>query len=121
MLGVAIGQPTCAGSRTAIENFVGCFAMFFHRRRRVRRSGCSLLVVATLVTCMLLVCNRILAASLYRVAVPTDFDFPRVRTVVSMLAMVGLLLPEWWLIDWTAARFKAVYHWIESPRSGADL
>jgi len=95
--------------------------MFFRRRKRVRRSGCSLLVVATLVTCVLLVLNRIVAASLYRVAVPANFDFPRVRTIVSMLAMFGLLLPEWWLIDWIVAKLKATYRWIEALPHDADL
>ena len=82
--------------------------MFFRRRKKARRSGGRLLVTATLVICVLLVVNRILAAfRLYRVIVPASFDYPKVRTIISVLAMVGLLLPEWWLMDWSTAKLKS--------------
>ena len=42
-----------------------------------RLPACS--VMATLVTCMLLVVNRILARRLYPVLVPETLDHPRVR------------------------------------------
>lgn len=91
--------------------------MFFHRRKDTRRSNGSLLVRATLVTCMLLVANRVLAVSLYRVLIPASIDFPKVQTIVSVLAMIGLLLPEWWLIDWGIAKLKSLYHWLEAAQS----
>ncbi len=90
------------------------------RHRTVRRSGCSLLALTTLVTCVLLVCNRTVAAAVYRLAVPAAIDDPRLRTVLLMLAMVGLLLPEWWLLDALAGRLRALYHRLQTARHAAD-
>jgi hypothetical protein len=95
--------------------------MFFRRRKRARRTGCSLLVTATLVTCALLVMNRIVVASLYVVTVPSNLDYPQGRTVVSTLAMIGLLLPEWWLIDWLTAKLKMMYRWIEASQRDVEI
>jgi hypothetical protein len=93
--------------------------MFF-RRKDTRRSGATVLVRMTLVTCMLLVANRVLAVSLYRVLVPASFDIPKVQTIVSVLAMIGLLLPEWWLIDWSTAKLKSLFRWLEAAQGQSD-
>lgn len=94
--------------------------MFFHRRKNSRRSGGPLLVVVTLVTCLLLIGNRVLAGSLYHAIVPENLDIPKGRTIISVLAMIGLLLPEWWLIDWILGKFKAVYRWLEAAQETPD-
>ena len=66
---------------------------------RKPRGGCGLLVVASIVTCLLLLVNRVFVTSLYAVVVPSKFDFDRLRIMLQFLFMIGLLLPEWWLID----------------------
>jgi hypothetical protein len=66
---------------------------------RKPRSGCGLLVVASVATCLLLLVNRVFVTSLYAVVVPGKFDFDRPRIMLQFLFMIGLLLPEWWLID----------------------
>lgn len=73
---------------------------------RGRRSGCGLLLLACLVTCGLLLANRLLVTSLYLALVPPRLDYPRLRTVIQFLLMVLLLLPEWWLIDRVVERAR---------------
>jgi len=87
--------------------------MVLRRKKDGRRSGVMLLVIGTLVTCLLLVGNGVLVSSLYRAFVPASMDVPKLRTMVSMLIMVGLLLPEWWLLDWSGARIRSFYRWLE--------
>jgi len=70
-----------------------------NRTRRPRRGGCGLLLLSCLVTCGLLLANRVLVTSLYLIMVPPQFDYAQLRTVVQFVFMVVLLLPEWWLID----------------------
>ena len=66
---------------------------------RTPRGGCGLLVVASVITCLLLLVNRVFVTSLYAVVVPSKFDYDRLRIMLQFLFMIGLLLPEWWLID----------------------
>ena len=80
--------------------------MFSRRQYRSRRSGLGLLVVACAVAGALLIVNRLVVASLYAALVPSAVDNPKLRTFVAMLAMAGLLIPEWWLLDLAAARFR---------------
>ncbi len=54
----------------------------------------------------ILIVNRLVIASLYAALVPSAVDNPKLRTFVAMLAMAGLLIPEWWLLDVAAARFR---------------
>jgi hypothetical protein len=94
--------------------------MFFRRRKNARRSGGPLLVAVTLMTCLLLIANRVLAGSLYHAIVPADLDIPKARTIISVLAMIGLLLPEWWLIDRILGKLKAAYRWLEAAQRTPD-
>ena len=70
------------------------------RREPQRRSGCAVLLLALLITCLMLLVNRVLATSLYNALVPSRLEMPRLRTIVQFFVMVGLLLPEWWMIDY---------------------
>ncbi len=94
--------------------------MCSHRPRDARRSGTSVLVRTTVVTCILLVINRVLAVSLCRALLPARIDIPKVQAMVSMLAMIGLLLPEWWLLDWSTSRLKALFRWMEAAERHVD-
>jgi hypothetical protein len=58
-----------------------------------------MLLVTVVVTCLLLLVNRVLAMSLWGVLEPANASLPRLRTVVQALFMIGMLLPEWWVID----------------------
>ncbi len=68
-------------------------------RFRIRHTGCSLLIVACVVTAIMLQANRIFVIAVYAATVPNEFDYARVRTVLQFLLMIALLLPEWWLLD----------------------
>ena len=89
--------------------------MISRRRRSAQRSGCGLLVQATVITCALLVLNRIVVASLYAAVVPPNAQHPKLRTVVSMLAIIGLLVPEWWLLDAGIVRLRRVLRGLVRP------
>ena len=80
--------------------------MFSRRQYRSRRSGLGLLVVACAVAGALLIVNRLVVSSVYAALVPSALDYPKLRTFVAMLAIAGLLIPEWWLIDVASARFR---------------
>lgn len=67
--------------------------------KQQRRGGCLPLVVACITASCLLVLNRVLVLSLYLVLVPTTLDHPKVQSLVTMILMVGLLFPEWWILD----------------------
>ena len=90
--------------------------MRFLFRRRRRRTGCGLLFVACAVTCLLLVANRMLVTSVYAALVPPDVDPPKLRTTLSFLAIIGLLFPEWWLIDWGSYHVRNLYGALDSSR-----
>ena len=66
---------------------------------RIRRTGCGLLLVASTITCLLVLVNRVLVMSVYAAIVPSRFDYDRLRAVLQFLLMIALLLPEWWVID----------------------
>ncbi len=84
---------------------------------RTHRSGCGLLVVASAVTCLLWLMNRLVVASLYGVIVPDDFEYARLRVILQFLLLIGLLFPEWWLIDRTIQFVRASFGAIESPET----
>ncbi len=85
---------------------------------RIRRNGCGLLFGACVVTCLLVLANRVLVSSLYAAVVPARFDYDRLRTMVQFLFMVGLLLPEWWFLDRLAQLLRAASRGLDS--SGND-
>jgi hypothetical protein len=58
-----------------------------------------LLLGSCLITCLLLVVNRVLVNSIYLLVVPPGMDYARLRTVLQFLFLIVLLLPEWWMID----------------------
>lgn len=73
-----------------------------------------MLLGAVLVTCLLLVVNRLLARACYDFVVPARFDFDRLRTIVQFLLMFGLLIPQWWLIDRAVVALRA---FLQAPNS----
>ena len=83
-------------------------------RSRNRHAGCGTLASAVLITCLMLVANRLLARALYELSVPARFEFERLRTVIEFLLMIGLLFPEWWLLDRLT---KVVRNWLRSKDS----
>ncbi len=64
-----------------------------------RRGGCLPLAVACITACCLLVLNRIIVLSLYLLLVPEALDHPKVQSLITMIMIVGLLFPEWWVLD----------------------
>jgi hypothetical protein len=78
--------------------------MRLRNRNQQRRSGCLPLTVVCFTTCCLLIVNRVIVLSLYLLVVPEAVDHPKVQTLVTMIMIVGLLLPEWWILDWIASR-----------------
>lgn len=76
------------------------------RRIRTRYGGCLMLLLACAVTCLLLIVNRIVVHALYDFLTPRGADHQKVRALIVFLATIGLLLPEWWLIDGTAERIR---------------
>ncbi|MHB0957464.1 MAG: hypothetical protein ACYC6N_18230 [Pirellulaceae bacterium] len=87
---------------------------------RSRRSGCGLLVIACGVACALLLVNRVLVLSLYLMLMPAALDHPKLRTLVVMLGIVALLIPEWWLIDLISARFARLRHGLRASQRNAQ-
>ncbi len=84
--------------------------MRLRNRNQQRRSGCLPLVVACLTACCLLILNRVIVLSLYLLLVPEALDYPKVQTLVTMIMIVGLLFPEWWMLDWVAGRLRRDPH-----------
>jgi hypothetical protein len=78
--------------------------MRFRNRNQPRRSGCLPLTVACITTCCLLIINRGIALSLYQLLVPEALNHPKVQMLATMIMTVGLLLPEWLVLDWGASR-----------------
>jgi hypothetical protein len=68
-----------------------------------------LVLVTCGVSCALLLLNRVLVVSLYAAAVPPALDFPRFRVIIQFLAIIGFLLPEWWLIDLLVRQLRNLY------------
>jgi hypothetical protein len=85
-------------------------------RNRSRRSGCGLLLVTCAVTCALVVVNRVVVSSVYSVLVSAELDHPKLRTLVSMLAIAGLLIPEWWFLDVVSAKLARALHALRVSR-----
>jgi hypothetical protein len=79
-----------------------------------------LLVFACLMSCLLLIVNRMLVTSLYSVLVPTSFDHPKLRTVLLFVAMIALLFPQWWLIDWASDRIGRMYRLTDGSSRESD-
>lgn len=67
--------------------------------KQQRRGGCLPLAVACLTACGLLILNRIIVLSLYLLLVPEALDHPKIQSLLTMIMIVGLLLPEWWILD----------------------
>ncbi len=84
--------------------------------RKRGRSGCGLLLLTCAVACALIALNRALVTSFYGAIVPPSLDFPRFGVFIQFLAMIALLLPEWWLIDWTLHRIRRLYKAAETLR-----
>jgi hypothetical protein len=82
---------------------------------RRRRTGCGLLLGSCVITCVLLVVNRVLVTSIYAALVPPEIDPPKLRTALAFLAIVALLFPEWWWIDWCGHHIRRFYGSLESP------
>lgn len=77
-----------------------------------RGSGCGLLLAALASACLLLLANRIIVLSLYGLLVPPRWDYARLRTLIQLFLITGLLLPEWWLWDRT---LRGLRSWWERP------
>lgn len=75
---------------------------------RIRHAGCGWLVSACVITCLLVVANRMLGNAIYDLLVPRTLDQPKFRSMTVFLAIIGLLVPEWWLLDWCAERVRHV-------------
>ena len=84
-----------------------------------RRSGCGLLLAACFTTCLLLLLNRVFVTSVYRWVVPESLDYPRLRTVVQVLLIAVLLLPEWWVIDRLSQLLRNAMRAIQPPQAFA--
>ena len=82
-----------------------------------RRSGCGLLLAACFTTCVLLLVNRVFVTSVYRWVVPESLDYPRLRTVVQVLLIAALLLPEWWAIDRITRYLRNAVRAIHAPQA----
>jgi len=82
---------------------------------RQRWSGCGLLMAACCCACLLLLANRIVVLSLYAMVVPTAWNYPRLRALLQLFLITGLLIPEWWLWD---RAVRAVGRWLRHRRHG---
>jgi hypothetical protein len=76
------------------------------RRIRNRYGGCLILLIACAVTCLLLIVNRIVGHAVYDLLTSHGADQPKLRALIVFLAIIGLLFPEWWLIDYTTERIR---------------
>ena len=96
----------CRRDRDRMFHSRGAQSCFLAANTARDASGLGLLVVACAVAGALLIVNRLVVSSVYAALVPSALDYPKLRTFVAMLAIAGLLIPEWWLIDVASARFR---------------
>ncbi len=83
------------------------------------KNGCLVVVVYCLTTCLLLAANRVLVVSAYAAVVPQAFDVDKLRTLFQFLAMVALVVPEWWVLDKLLQKWRQVRRAV-GHRVGSD-